>query len=183
MAVENWPSNSGGTINPKVAGALGTLGARRQVDYYDPITGALTGEQREEIFLYNATGAATIIGDAYALAINSTSTAQVLQAIVLAALALPREVVIATSVIAAAGYGWFALSGPVNATLHGAIAANAHVKVTTGTSTRALVTDTTGTATSVGINGNVAAPGGTPSVPTAAVPNKIYLRGSHTVIA
>ncbi len=180
MAIANWPSNVGGQILPKPAGASSALGQRQNVPYRDPITGAETGEVRSEIFLYNATGAATVIGNAYMLTQTGLVPAQLLQAAVLAAGARPREVVIATSIIPAAGYGWFALSGPVNITCSGTPAAGAHLKVATGTSTSALVTDTTGTTASVGMMATVA---GASAAPTATVPNKAYMFGDAVVIA
>lgn len=184
MALSDWASNSGGQIMTKPAGATNAVGQERIVEYYDPVTGLNTGEMRKERYLYNNTGAATVVGDVYMVTFSAT-LAQSPQVIVCATTTPLRNLVVAVEVVAAGAYGWFAVAGPVNASLEATtdIVAGNFLKLTAATSALAFIQDGSSETTSshaiavLGITTNGV------NRPTTSIPNKVYLLGHRATVA
>lgn len=195
MAIVDWPSNVGGQIMTKPAGATNVPGQSRLVEYIDRVTGLPTGEMRVERYLYNNVGIACVAGDVYMLTF-STVLGQSPQVVIPAATTPLRNLVVAVEAVAIGAYGWFATAGPVECTLEGTadIAPTNFLKYTTATSLTGggtisgfMLDGAAETAASHAIyctpasGASVTAAGNTR--PTASVPQKVILLGHRATVA
>lgn len=184
MGLMSVPNLRGGIAPPRSVGAGTSPGQSRLVEYVDPATGLGTGDTRIEMWLFNNAGIPTVRGDAYQAMFVST-VAKNPQVIVCATTTPLRNVVVAVGVVADQTFGWFAVSGWVDASLEATtdIAAADFLKMTTGTSALAMIR--LGTAELDAACAIAVAAITTDGVnrPSVTVPNKVYLLGRPSTIA
>lgn len=115
---------------------------RRRVAYLNSTTGVIEGD-REEIFLYNGRGSATVAGGVYRMLRDgdeetdprvATCTTQ----------SVAQRYVVSAKIVADAAWGWFTLEGYVDALVEGTtdVAVDDTLKVVSGTAANAFVQDT-----------------------------------------
>lgn len=117
----------------------------KKLGSYTTSAGVETGELREEIYLYNATAAAIVVGQCVLIEYTGLPGTNP-QAIALAAkTAIYYHLAVALEAIADLGKGWFAITGPVDALVEGTtdVAIGDFLKVTAGTSSTGLIKDGT----------------------------------------
>lgn len=121
-----------------------TFGAKRIVEYADS-NGVGTGEYREEVFLYNNTGGATVVGQCGLLEYTGLGTTNPQIVALAAKTAIYYHLVVAMEAVAAAGGVWCAVQGPADILVEGTtdVAVGDFLKAVAGTSTTALIKDGT----------------------------------------
>lgn len=184
MAIVAAPNFKFGGFVPRSAGAGASPANSRLVEYVDPATGLTTGDTRIEAYLFNNAGIPTVRGDVYQVTFSGV-VAKNPQVIVCATATPTKNLAVAVAVVADQAWGWFAISGYVDASLEATtdIVAGDFLKLTSGTSALAFIKDGAAETTSSHATAVAALTTDGVNRPSATVPNKIYLLGGKALVA